>query len=378
LNQVFAFLNNHFDFSPAESVLSIAKSIISSPYKIFTYLYWENVDLNRESVDRAILLLRQMIHQKQLVTTSSALLLLLVLVDSWRVDAFATPRETVLAALRDSKIETKPLATTAQFVPPELISSDVIFSQIAVKEKLEGAEKFCLLNRRWDVDFQSDFGVKASIVRVSSPSQNLVRVSWNVTWVPPTALWLDGIGQVLKPTVETVYVSYNHLARQPSTFSWNAVFKLFQNVVINRKLSVPLACIEGSTELLFSDEPNQKVLRIKEELSYAEDLRRGVLQNRKCSQDLRLFLEVGRRLVDDPEEWDTKVARALPWESVAGSNPLDVDPVEEGPMAAMVFIGLAACSVILFASLAAPELIGQNLFGPPNYIVRPEDLNSLY
>ena len=77
-------------------------------------------------------------------------------------------------------------------------------------------------------------------------------------------------------------------------------------------------------------------------------------------------------------DWDDMVAVALPWQSVAGSNPLDVDPVEEGPMAAVVFIAFAILSVAVFAALAAPELIGQPLFGPPNYIVRPEDLNSLY
>ena len=76
--------------------------------------------------------------------------------------------------------------------------------------------------------------------------------------------------------------------------------------------------------------------------------------------------------MDRPEEWDDIVAVSLPWQSVAGSNQLDVDPVEEGPMAAVVFIGLASLSVVLFAAVMAPELIGQPLFGPP------EELNSLY
>lgn len=144
-----------------------------------------------------------------------------------------------------------------------------------------------------------------------------------------------------------------------------------------------MACIEGNSELQFfvtsarDDDQYPKLVRISEDLSYAEELRRGVLRNRKCAQDLRLFLEAGRRLVDDPSEWDDTVAISLPWQSVPGSNPLDVDAVEEGPMAAVVFIRVAALSVLAFATVMSPELIGQPLFGPPNYIVRPEDL-ALY
>lgn len=318
-------------------------------------------------------------YQQKAANRLCSLVFLFSFADVLQADAFATPREIVLRALKEEKVQTNPLEATVLFVPPELLSKDVIFSQEVLNERIQGAATLTQAASQWDLDFQSDLGVNASIGRVSTLSQTVVRVNWNVTWVPPTALWLEGVGELLKPNVETLYVTYNHLAQTPSTFSWNGVFRLLEDAIMNGKLRIPIACIEGNTELVFSNsEPDNKVVRITESLSYAEDLRRGALQNRKCSQDLRLFLEAGRRMTGNLEEWDTKVALGLPWQSVAGFNPLDVDPVEEGPLAALAFIGFAALGVTLFAAVLAPELIGQNLFSPPTYIVRPEDLNSLY
>ena len=276
-----------------------------------------------------------------------------------------------------------PLANAALLVPDADIAEDVVFQLKPIAAtRVEGSDNLNRISQFWDVDFQSDIGVNASIGRVSAISQDTVLVQWNVTWVPPTALWLEGIGKLLGlNTAEILYITYNHLAQKESTLSWNAVFKLFGDAFAKRELRVPLACIEGTTELVFSTPSNSgqpKLIRVSEDLSYAIDLKRGVLRNRKCAQDLRLFLETGRRLLDDAGEWDDIVAISLPWGSVPGSNPLDVDPVEEGPMAAIVFIGIAAFAVIAFASVMGPELIGQSLFGPPNYIVRPEDLGSFY
>jgi hypothetical protein len=248
------------------------------------------------------------------------------------------------------------------------------------------------LKIKYTSEFQSELGVKSCIGRISATSEYLlVLVKWNVTWVPPSALWLEGVGKLFGPkNLKIKYTSYNHLSGTPTAFSWKAVGKLFVDAITTGVLRVPLACIEGTTELQFSraklnitdeiDNNNEgpDVVRISEELAYAQDLKRGALQNRKCAQDLRLFLETGRRMCNNPQEWDDKVARSLPWESVPGSNVMDVDPVEEGPVAAVLFIGFAALCILLFASVMGPELIGQSLFGPPSYIVRPEDLNSIY
>lgn len=281
----------------------------------------------------------------------------------------------------------QPLANTVLLVPDEYFAEDVVFLQQATNCRIEGIEKLQKTAQLWDEDFQTDLGVQISIGRISTVSPSIALVKWNVSWVPPTALWLEGLGKAFEPNVEIDYVSYNHLAQKESTFSWNAVLKLIADAVTRGKLKVPLACIEGNTEVQFSttklkttsNNEFAKVVRLTENLAYAQDLSRGVLRNRRCAQDLRIFLESGRRPMDKPiDKWDDQVAVSMPWQSVPGSGPLDVEAVEEGPLAAVVFVGFAIASVFLFANLMGPELIGQSLFGPPNYIVRPEDLQSIY
>ena len=275
-----------------------------------------------------------------------------------------------------------PLSSTALLVPDEEISDNVVFQLKSIGTSVQGYDNLKRISRAWDQDFQCEVGVTASISRISAISQDVMLVQWNVTWVPPTALWLEGTGKLLGPNnVEIVYVSYNHQSQKESKFSWRAVFNLFVDVCTRKELRVPLACIEGTTELTFSATEKSgasKLIRISEDLSYASDLKRGVLRNRKCAQDLRLFLESGRRLVNDPNEWVDKVAVSLPWQSVPGSSTLDIEPIEEGPVVAVAFVAIAALGVLVFAAVTAPELVGQSLFGPPNYIVQPEDLGSFY
>ena len=294
------------------------------------------------------------------------------------LNAIVVLPDTIQKHTGTASAEISPLASTVMLVPEEIWADTIVYEQKSLRFRVEGIRKVKQAIHHWDKDFQSEIGVKASIGNVSVISQNSALVKWNVTWVPPTSLWLEGLGKVLdRNNIECIYVTYNHLAQKESTFSWNAVLKLLGDAIARKTLRIPLACIEGNTELTFTESINSKgehqLVRISEDLSYAEDLRRGVLRNRKCAEDLRLFLETGRRLVNDSIEWDDTVATSFSWQSVPGSNPLDVDAVEEGPVAAVVFIGIAALSVLVFASVVAPEMVGQSLFVHPNYIVKPGD-----
>jgi hypothetical protein len=122
-------------------------------------------------------------------------------------------------------------------------------------------------------------------------------------------------------------------------------------------------------------------MSITEELIYAQDLRRGVLLNRRCAADLRLFLELGRK---PPffawDEWEDTVSQCLQWESVPGSGAMDIEPVaeEEGNMPAYIFVGIVIAIVLTFANVIAPELIGRSLFGPPDYIFDPSEMQPTY
>jgi hypothetical protein len=264
---------------------------------------------------------------------------------------------------------------------PDSFEETCVYLQKATNLRIKGYSNIQAACQDWEGYFQTDDDVQMSLGRVSQISPTTLLVQWNVTWIPPTALWLEFLAKSQKWT--PIYCSYVHQAGQVSTFSYKAVAKLFWDAVTTQQLRIPLACIQGTTtyEFASSGQNNIMVHSITEDLSYAQDLQRGALQNRKCAQDLRLFLESGRRMQSSQatNDWDAIVARALPWTSVPGMNPLDIDPTSsDESMVPAIFLGFSALTLIGFAAIVAPELIGQSLFAPPTYIVPPQELNSIY
>lgn len=298
---------------------------------------------------------------------------LLLTKDGWQRQASLVPTKE------------NPLTKTVFCIPPDgiPISDQVSFYQKATNTRIQGLSQLQSACQQWEQDFQTDLGdVTMSTRRISRVSPTTVLFQWNVTWVPPTTAWLESLANSW-PGVTPCYTTYTHLAGQRTTFSYRAVFELFTEAFQTGQLRVPLACIEGTTTLGFEFEFDEASLQVPtltsivEDLGYAQDLARGGLQNRKCASDLKLFLETGRRVGADADKWYETVSH-LSWMSVPGMNPMDMDPQDDGPMAPFVFLGVAGVTILGFAALIAPELIGQSLFGPPNYIVRPEDLYNIY
>jgi hypothetical protein len=289
------------------------------------------------------------------------------------------------------------LTNTVLCLPPDTyVSESVTFVQKATNTRLEGLTALKAACQQWEEEFfptptttdTTDDAHRFHLKRISMISPTTMIVQWNVTWVPPTAMWLESLAKVNRWT--PVYCSYVHLYDQVSTFSYKAIAKLFGDAINTQTLRIPLACIDGTTTYDLkknsdaTKEGGMVVERITEELGYALDLKRGALQNRKCAQDLRLFLEDGRRMrimADNRNNnWEDVVATTLPWSSVPGMNPLEVEPNNsEEAMVPVLFLSVTALTVLGFAAIVAPELIGQSLFmGSPTYIVRPEELNSIY
>jgi hypothetical protein len=288
-----------------------------------------------------------------------------LLTDDW------LQRQASLLSTKES-----PLTKTVFCIPPDCISDQVSFIQKSTNTRIQGLSSLQSACQQWEQDFQTDLGdVTMCTRRLSRVSPTTLLFQWNVTWVPPTTAWLESLANSW-PGVTPCYAAYTHLAGQRTSFSYRAVFDLFADAFKTGQLRVPLACIEGTTTLEF-DSSFTTLKSIVEDLGYAQDLARGGLQNRKCASDLRLFLETGRRVGADADNWYEAVSN-LSWMSVPGMNPMDMDPQDDGPMAPLVFLGVTGATILGFAALVAPELIGQSLFGPPNYIVRPEDLNSIY
>ena len=286
----------------------------------------------------------------------------------------ASPRELVASFVQGQGQKMAPVSRTILLSP--LCSENLVYRQVATSTRVDGLGPIKDMCLSFDRDFQSDLGdVEACIGRISTVSPDTVKVQWNVTWIPPTSYWLYKLGEAW-PGLDVIKTPYTHLSGKVSTFSWGAIGKMFVDALTTGKMRVPLACIEGQSRLRFADLDSRPTLvSITEELSYAQDLKRGLLLNRRCSSDLRLFLETARG-VGFWLDWEERVAASLPWEQVPGSGSLDIEPDEDGPIASFIFLAVVATVVVAFANALAPELIGQSLFGPPNYIIRPESLNS--
>lgn len=113
-------------------------------------------------------------------------------------------------------------------------------------------------------------------------------------------------------------------------------------------------------------------------MAYATDLSRRSLQNRKCADDLQCFLQVARRpTTKREEEWEEQVNQLLPWSNVPGfTDPLYIEPNEEDS-SGIVFFGIVLAVLLIFANVIGPSLIGQSTCGPTNYIVTPEELQTM-
>lgn len=243
-----------------------------------------------------------------------------------------------------------------------------MFVQKTTHTRIQGKRNVTKTCQAWNDSFEQ---CQAFITRVSTISEHKFVVQWNVTWIPPSAAWLELVGESF---FTTEYVTYNHLANQVSTFSWNAVYKFFARAVTTGKLRIPTACIEGTSSCRVDSSGN--LIRVEEEdLSYVMDLSRGTLQNRKCADDLDYFLQVARRPRDySEEEWESHVRNVLVWSTVPGyTDPLYVEQNREDSVG-IVYFGIVMAVLLVFANTVGPMLIGQSLIGPPSYIVAPNDL----
>jgi hypothetical protein len=246
------------------------------------------------------------------------------------------------------------LSKSILMVPPKHMTENILFLQRATNTRLHGRSTLESMANYWESTFETmtngddigigiGGGVAVEVDRISTIGPTTVVVQWNVTWVPPTSWILEFLATwILKVT--PVYETYAHRSREErTTFSYTALFRLFQEAIQTQRLRIPLACIQGMSTLEFEtstatiattgtnqdddedddddaaaaadddddDEvdiafqmhpsPNPVLLpqlkSITEELNYAKDLQRGTLRNRNCANDLKLFLETGRCII---------------------------------------------------------------------------------
>lgn len=218
-----------------------------------------------------------------------------------------------------------------------------------------GAEAYAAAQQRWNADGRELFhGYRTEVLRCAELASdvNIVAVRWRASWSPEGVVWLENVANVCGWELERFDIG--DLRGELSTFSWRAVGSLLSTAVTTGQLRLPLANVEGRTELRI-DPATQKVVSLTERVDLVADADGGRLLNRKVAQELAAWLDVCRRpCAVDPDEWAATV-RSRCLSGVPGAGVLDVDPSEDGPAAAAVFALVAALLLgALTGALAEP------------------------
>ncbi|KAG7354654.1 hypothetical protein IV203_004010 [Nitzschia inconspicua] len=259
----------------------------------------------------------------------------------------SSPLEKVVSHFQD------PIRHTVLPFPWDNYDESVVFFQRATSTRIQGLESLKTTCQLWEREFVDDLsGMEykhddnlaaihptSTIQRIFKTSPTTMVLQWNMTYIAPTVQWLPNVAAICGWTLDPR--PYNDQAGQGKTFSYKSMLTLFWDAIVTQKLRIPLACIEGTTVCEISK--NSQIVSITEDLAYAQDLQRGVLQNRLCGQDLQSFLETARRPVDESREaWQEHVANSLPWSTVPGlTDPLAIEPMneEEEQLVPTLFLG---------------------------------------
>lgn len=132
-----------------------------------------------------------------------------------------------------------------------------------------------------------------SIVNVAQLEPGTVTVRYNISWTPPNAGWLEGLGDAV-PGWRVVKVDLLHKLRERTIFKWRNVYDLFRRALRTGDLLVPLAVIQCTATLTFSSTPRDGPLVLtqhRETFDLLQSVYSGELQNRALARDLLLFLE---------------------------------------------------------------------------------------
>jgi len=170
--------------------------------------------------------------------------------------------------------------------------------------RIEGLTSIKDACQRWERNFESDQDdnndVSFHIQRVAQLNPDTITVQWNITWIPPTIRWMVQLAQWQQ--WKMMYRSYVDQSGTVFTFSYIGLFHLFRTAWTKQILTIPLACIQGTTycTLRQSTEQQQQqplrgdkdeddiipstqtiqIVSIREELVLAQELLRGTLKNR--------------------------------------------------------------------------------------------------
>jgi hypothetical protein len=207
---------------------------------------------------------------------------------------------------------------------------------------------------------------KINLINQSSTVSISINIRWKATWIPPGSTWLYDLSKSIGWDINKCTPDPFRIA----TFSYNAVYIMFQNAFQTGIINLPISSVEGNTMLSITCQSSitndddgdsssesktstaktrKRIISIKESIDLVTDgADKGRLQNRRVAQELASWLDVSRRLVLDqdnidmdtdtdnvdlnmmnncisPEKWSS-ILRSRILSGVPGVGPLDIDP----------------------------------------------------
>jgi hypothetical protein len=252
------------------------------------------------------------------------------------------------------------------------IDKDISFSTDILKGS--GREEYVSMTSNWFTTCMAELSdAQCSVNRLSIVDRNLVRLQWNVTFVPDSLTSLAWFGKTF-PGLRVSYFNVLDKERQRSQFSWEALKMFFGRIITSGEVRLPHAVIVGTTDLFFSDDniappaadntllsperPRWRLVALKEKLNLVKSIDSGILKNRKLATDLLEFIDARRPPSIGLNEWNDIIVSRINTRSVPGMGQFDIDGLEAERQTELVsasnrILGWATAVVLLFGVMSA-------------------------
>lgn len=216
------------------------------------------------------------------------------------------------------------------FYPSRRISDDGKMRYSSDVYEFSGTkEQFAKMQSRFERRFFADLvDVESEIENVSSIDLNVFLVRWNATFVPAKVVRLQNVALHWPfGDVDIERKDILHKMGETTKFTYEALFRTMKRLATEKKLTIPVAKIEGQTKMTFDDEGELSAM--EENLSLVNSVNSNRVRNKRIARDLLEFLDTRKPIGMDYKSYDEIVEAKVDIYSVPGMRALDVDGMED-------------------------------------------------
>ena len=234
---------------------------------------------------------------------------------------------TVAQVMKILRTESKSHPT---FYPSRRIRNDGKMRYSSDVYEFSGSkEQFAKTQSRFERRFFADLkDVESEIENVSSVGLNVFLVRWNATFVPAKLVWLQNVALNWPfGDVDIERKDILHKMGETTKFTYAALFRTMKRLATEKKLTIPVAKIEGQTKMTFDEDGEQSSM--EENLSLVNSVNSNRVRNKRIARDLLEFLDTRKPIGMDYKSYDEIVEAKVDIYSVPGMRALDVDGMED-------------------------------------------------